>query len=113
VFANGKTFGKIIADKHIISLGSQKQGGSYNRSTRIYREDGQPFKVLNTVVLQPTVTGINATTVANIDGSYEIIVSGTVPTNHTGPINAEIMIETDVPGEEVLKFRATGVVPRK
>ena len=113
VFANGKTFGKIKADKHIISLGSQQKGGSYNRSTRIYREDGQPFKVLNTVVLQPTVSGINATTVANIDGSYEIIVSGTLPPSHTGPINAEVMVQTDVSGEEVLRFRATGVVPKR
>ncbi|MBC8200932.1 MAG: DUF1573 domain-containing protein [Planctomycetes bacterium] len=113
VFANGKSFGKIKADKHIISLGSQKKGGSYNKSTRIYREDGQPFKVLNTVVLQPTVTGINATAVANSDGSYTVMVTGTLPQSHTGSINAEIMVQTDVPGEEVLKFRATGVVPKR
>ncbi len=113
VFANGKTFGKIKADKHIISIGTMKQGGSYHASTRIYREDGAPFKVLNTFVLQPTVSGINATTIANEDGSYDIIVSGTLPPAHKGAINAEVMIQTDVPGEDSLKFRATGVVPKR
>ncbi len=113
IFANGKTFGKIKADKHIISIGTMEQGGSYHARTRIYREDGVPFKVLNTVVLQPTVSGVNATTVANPDGSYDVIVSGTLPSRHKGPVNAEVMVKTDVLGEEVLKFRATGVVPKR
>jgi len=113
VFANGKTFGKIVADKHIISLGSLQQGGQYHRKITIRREDGVPFKVLNTAVLQPTVTGINATAVPNIDGSYDVIVSGTLPPSHQGPLNAEVMVQTDVPGEEVLKFRIAGVVPKK
>jgi hypothetical protein len=69
--------------------------------------------VVNTAVLQPTVTGINATAVHNIDGSYDIIVSGKLPTTHTGTINAEVMVQTDVPGEEVLKFRVAGVVPKR
>ena len=110
VFANGKTFGKIQADKHIISLGSPKRGGSYNKSTRIYRMDGVPFKVLNAVILQPNVAGMNATAVANIDGSYEIIISGTLPPDRSGQISGELMVQTDLPGEDVLKFRITGVV---
>lgn len=113
VFANGKSFGKIVADKHIISLGSLQQGGQYHKRITLKREDGVPFKVLNTAVLQPTVTGINATTVPNIDGSYDVIVSGTLPPSHQGPLNAEVMVQTDVQGEEVLKFRVAGVVPKK
>ena len=112
VFANGKTFGKIKADKHIISVGTVQKGGSYHKSTRIYREDGAPFTVLNTVVLQPTVSGINATAVQNVDGSYDIIVTGTMPQDYVGTINAEVMVQTDVPGEEILKFRVAGVVPK-
>jgi hypothetical protein len=113
VFANGKTFGNIVADKHIISVGSLQPGGTYHKRITIRSKDGAPFKVVNTAVLQPTVTGINATAVHNIDGSYDIIVSGKLPTTHTGTINAEVMVQTDVPGEEVLKFRVAGVVPKR
>jgi hypothetical protein len=113
VFANGKTFGKIVADKHIISIGSVQKGGTYHSRTTIKRPDGIPFKVLNTKVLQPNVSGINATAVQNPDGSFDVIVSGKLPISHSGPINAEVMVQTDVPGEEVLKFRIAGVVPKK
>jgi len=113
VFANGKTYGKIHADNHIISVGTLRQGGSYHKRNRIYRIDGEPFQVLNTKIFQPTVSGINATTVQNIDGSYEIIITGTIPQSYQGTINAELMVETDVLGEEVLKFRIAGVVPKR
>lgn len=112
VFANGKTYGNIRADNHIISLGTLAPGGSFHKRNRIYREDGEPFKVLNTAILQPTVSGINGTAVQNLDGSYELIITGTLPQSHKGPINAELMVQTDVPGEEVLRFRVTGVVPK-
>ncbi len=113
VFANGHTYGKIRADKHIMSVGTLRAGGSYNIKNRIYRPDGEPFKILNTAILQPTVSGINATPIQNLDGSYEIVVSGTLPASHSGPVNAELMIQTNVPGEEVLKFRIAGVVPKR
>ena len=113
VFANGKTFGTIRADNHIISLGTLAEGGSFHKRNRIYREDVELFKVLITAILQPTVSGINGTAVQNLDGSYELIITGTLPQSHRGPINAELMVQTDVPGEEVLRFRVTGVVPKR
>lgn len=113
VFANGKTFGKIRTDKHILSLGTLARGGSFEKSTRLYRTDGEPFQILNTAVLQATVPGITATAEQNIDGSYKVVVSGKLPQAHQGPFNAELMVQTDVPGEEVLKFRITGVVPKR
>jgi hypothetical protein len=67
---------------------------------------------LNTAVFGQNVSGINATTTSNVDGSYDVIVSGKLPISHSGPINAEVMVQTDVPGEEVLKFRIAGVVPK-
>jgi hypothetical protein len=72
-----------------------------------------PFKVIDTTVLKPTVAGINTTAVQMLDGSYEIIVSGTLPLDHFGTINGEIMVQTDVLGEEILKIRLAGVGPRK
>ena len=113
IFANGKTYGKIRADKHIISLGSLSTGGSFHVRNNIFRADGEPFNVLNTAILQPTVSGINGSAIQNIDGSYTLIVTGTLPPSHQGPINAELMVQTDVPGEEVLRFRVTGVVPKR
>jgi hypothetical protein len=112
VFANGKTFGNLVADKHIISIGSIPKGGTYHSRITIKRPDGIPFRVLNTAVFGANVSGINATKTSNIDGSYDVIVSGKLPISHSGPINAEVMVQTDVPGEEVLKFRIAGVVPK-
>jgi hypothetical protein len=113
IFANGKTYGKIRADKHIISLGTLGKGGSFHVRNNIFRADGEPFNVLNTAILQPTVSGINGSAIQNIDGSYTLMVTGTLPPSHQGPINAELMVQTDVPGEEVLRFRVTGVVPKR
>lgn len=116
VFANGRTYGKIRADDFIIRLGSLSKGGSYHDRVRIFRTDGDPFEVTRVTVLSPTVTGMNATAVQvpSIEGAaHEIIVSGTLPGLHVGPINAEILVQTDVVGEEVLRFRATGVVPKR
>ena len=113
IFANGKTFGKIRASNHIMSIGTLPPGAAYNKKIKIFREDGDQFEVLNTSVTQPTVAGMNAVAIPEIDGSYSIIVSGTLPATHTGPINAQIVVQTDVPGEEVLSFRAAGVVPKR
>ena len=76
--ANGLTYGKIEASNHIISLGTLQAGGSYHKRIRIFRPDGEPFKVLNTAILQATTSGINGTATQNLDGSYELIVSGTL-----------------------------------
>jgi len=113
IFANGKTFGKLRATNHIISIGSLSRGGTFQKSVRLFRADGEPFTIINTAILQPTVSGISASTIQNVDGSHELVVSGTLPQSHEGPINAELMVQTDVPGEEVLKFRIAGVVPKR
>jgi len=112
MFANGRSFGKLKADKHILSVGSLKKGESYHERIHLFREDGAPFEVINTTVLKPSVTGINATAVQMLDGSYEIILSGTLPPLHVGSINGEILIQTDVVGEEILNVRIAGLVPK-
>ena len=114
VFANGNAFGKLKADDFIMSVGSRKGGEAYHVRNKLFRLDGEPFKVLNTAVLSPTISGINLTSVQNFDGSYDLIVTGTIPLNHRGPINAELMVQTDLPGqEEVLYIRLAGVVPKR
>jgi len=113
IFANGKTYGQLRADNHIMSLGTLRQGGAFHKRNKLFRADGAPFQVLNTAILQPTVSGINASALQNLDGSFDLIVTGTLPQSHKGPINAELMVQTDVPGEEVLRFRVTGVVPKR
>jgi hypothetical protein len=113
MFANGKTFGLLKADKHILSVGSLKKGAPYHERLHLFREDGEPFKVINASVLKPNISGINATAVQLLDGSYEIIVSGTLPPEHVGSISGEIMVQTDVPGEEILNVRIAGLVQKK
>jgi hypothetical protein len=67
-------------------------------------------------VISPTVSGINAVAVPvpSTEGmAYEIVVSGTLPNNYVGQVGGELIVQTDVLGEEVLRFRITGVVPKK
>lgn len=113
MFANGKAFGQLKVDQQFLSLGTLKQGDAYHKRIHLFHVEGVPFKVIDTTVLKPTVAGINTTAVQMLDGSYEIIVSGTLPLDHRGTINGEIMVQTDVLGEEILKIRLAGVGPRK
>jgi hypothetical protein len=116
VFANGKTFGKLKASDFIARLGSLVSGGAYHKQIRIYRTDGEMFAITNATILSPNVVGMNATAVQipSTEGmAYELVVSGTLPRNHTGQVSGELLVQTDVPGEEVLRFRITGVVPKK
>jgi hypothetical protein len=116
VFANGKTYGKLRADDFIVRLGSLVSGGSYHDRIRIFRTDGEMFEISNVTVLAPTVQGMNATSVQvpSPEGmAYEIVVSGTVPPSYVGQVGGELLVQTNVPGEEILRFRITGVIPKR
>ncbi|MBC8203564.1 MAG: DUF1573 domain-containing protein [Planctomycetes bacterium] len=116
VFANGKTFGKLRANDFIARLGSLVSGGAYHKRIRIFRSDGEMFTVTNTTIISPNPPSMNATAVQvpSPEGmAYEIVVSGTLPANFTGQVSGELLVQTDVPGEEVLRFRITGVVPKR
>jgi hypothetical protein len=116
VFANGKSFGKLRANDFIARLGSLVSGGSYHKRIRIFRIDGEMFTVTHATILNPSDDGLNATVVQvpSTEGmAYEVIISGTLPVNYTGQVSGELLVQTDVPGEEVLRFRITGVVPKK
>lgn len=116
IYANGQTYGAIRADDFIFRIGTVSPGAGYNRSIELRRPDGLPFSVLNSVVLQPSINGINIAVVP-LEGTpgpaYDVIVSGTVPANAAGPFNAEAMIQTDIPGEEILRLRIAGLANRR
>jgi hypothetical protein len=114
VLANGKTYGKIRASNHILSIGSLPRGGSFHKRLKLFRPDGEPFKILNTAIVKTHLQGINSTPVQNIDGSFDIILSGTLPSNFSGPLPKEtqLVVETNVPSEEVLTFRIAGNVQK-
>ena len=116
VFANGRTYGKLRSSDFLVRLSTLKSGGSYHERIRIFRGDGASFEILNVTVISPTVPGINATAVQvpSTEGmAYEIVVSGTLPNKYVGQVGGELIVQTDVLGEEVLRFRITGVVPKR
>ncbi|MDP6601996.1 MAG: DUF1573 domain-containing protein [Phycisphaerales bacterium] len=115
ILANGHTYGTIRASQPWLSLGSVAPGGGYNKSIRISRADGEPFNIVNAAVLQPPFDGMNLIPVpieTALGSGYDLVLSGTAPDNITtpGPFQAQAMVQTDVPDEEVLKFRVTGLV---
>ena len=71
--------------------------------------------MLNVSIISPTVPGMNASAVQvpSTEGmAYEIIVTGTLPPAYEGQVGGELIVQTDVIGEEVLRFRITGVIPK-
>ena len=116
VFANGRTIGTLKSDDYIVRLGSLVSGGPYEKRIRIYRTDNMPFIVTSATALATSVPGMKVTfmplpTTENI--TYEVVVRGSLPSNFVGQVSGELLVQTDVPGEEVLRFRITGVVPKK
>ena len=116
VFANGKAFGKVRADDFIVRLGQLTSGDTYHTRLNIFRADGEPFEILKVTVLSPTVPGMNATAVQVPSTSgiaYEVILTGTLPQSFVGQVGGELLVQTNVLGEEILRFRITGVVPKQ
>jgi hypothetical protein len=116
VLANGRTYGKLRSSDFIVRLASLTKGGTYHTRIRVFRSDNEPFEVLNVTVISPTVPGMNATAVpvpSTIGMAYEIIVTGTLPSDYVGQVGGELIVKTDVLGEEVLRFRITGVIPKR
>ena len=108
---NGSSEGEIAASDSMFRFMVVTAGNQGNRTVDLRRVDLKPFRVLGA-----SVTGSNsdqmAATPSPLDpngSNWRIDLGGTMPTS-PGVFKGEVLVQTDVPGEEMIILRYSGVV---
>ncbi len=105
VMVIGQVFGDVRADP--IMLRSSETIGrnqTFKLSVELTRASGAPFSVTDVRIGETTVPGVKPSVVANGPGAYTVYLDGTAPASG-GVVNGNVMVSTDVPGEEELSIR--------
>jgi hypothetical protein len=111
VAVNASIFGSLRASEQRFSAGLLSPGAPINSTVRLTHAQGKPFSVTSVRVSQSSIAGLTARAVPVRDpgtSGYDIVVAGNVGA-YTGPVNGIVEIATDVPGEELLTLRISGV----
>jgi hypothetical protein len=89
-----------------LALGLLKTRETFQRDVKVTRKNGQPFKILAVANSQTNTTKLDAKFTPEGNG-YVISISGAGP-EQTGVLKADMIVTTDVPGEEVITIPAFG-----
>lgn len=123
----GEVVGIVKAEPQRVTLGGLANGQDINTAFRITPRSGQDFKLLSAVeepaaVPQPNnPVGVPGVKVFNIKvsedtsttpRSYVVSLSGKAPES-AGTFRGDIVLKTDVPGEEVVKVPYYGFIRAK
>ena len=110
---NGSAEGSLAASDSMFRFMMVDPGEDIDRSLELRRVDGQPFRVLG-----GQVTGRAATDLVPIfkpldpaGTRWSIDLAGTSPAS-PGTFKGDVLMRTDVPGEEIVRLRYSGVVRR-
>lgn len=110
VMAN--VWGELSANDNMFRVQVVKPGAPIRATLRLERRDGVPYRV-NRISIEgarPASLEVTALPVPGTDGSaWELVVAGDSGT-HLGQVSANVVIETDVPGEERVEFKVAGIV---
>ena len=103
--------GKLTADDTMLRLMSIKPGGKVKKSITFSTTDGSPFEIKNTFIQGSTAKTFNVTAIPlNAENTqWELTLTGTVP-QKPGVVKGDILLETNVPGEEAISIRYSGNV---
>ena len=110
---NGSAEGEIAASDSMFRFMMVDAGDTGNRTIDLRRVDLQPFRVLDATVTGRAADGLIATpTPLDPDGrNWRIDLAGSMPATN-GVFKGEVLVRTDVPGEEAIILRYSGVVRR-
>ncbi|MCP4835920.1 MAG: DUF1573 domain-containing protein [Phycisphaera sp.] len=110
---NGSSEGELAASDSMFRFLMVDASTVHDRSIDLRRVDRQSFRVLGTKVLGPSADGLAAiASPLDPDGrNWRIELQGTVP-SAPGTFKGEVLVQTDVPGEEGITLRYSGVVRR-
>ena len=108
---NGSAEGELAASDSMFRFMMVSGGQSGSRTVDLRRVDLKPFNVLGATVTGRAADGLVATpTPLDSSGSnWRIDLQGTMPTS-SGVFKGEVLVQTDVPGEEAIILRYSGVV---
>jgi hypothetical protein len=111
VAVNASIFGSLRASEQRFSAGLLSPGAPINSTVRLTHAQGRPFSVTSVRVAQSSIPGLTVRAVPLRDpgtSGYDLVLAGNVGA-YTGPVNGVVEIATDVPGEELLTLRISGV----
>ena len=110
---NGSSEGELAASDSMFRFLMVDANTTHDRSIDLRRLDLQSFRVLGTRVLGPGADGLAAVaSPLDPDGrNWRIDLRGTMP-SAPGTFKGEVLVQTDVPGEEGITLRYSGVVRR-
>jgi hypothetical protein len=104
----GSVQGQLRADSTHIALGGVEPGGSFEKRIRLTHRTGRPFQILDyRVSMRPQ--GVALMLQPLDGGGYDLLLSGQSG-SYLGSLGGTVMVRTDVPGEEALRFRTSGSV---
>jgi hypothetical protein len=86
---------------------------AFNNIATLESRSGKGFKIRSVEVEGPSdmdlVVDVEATTLADNKTGYTLKLNGTTP-NLNGTVNGEVIVKTDLPGDEVLRLPFSGVI---
>jgi hypothetical protein len=89
-----------------LALGLLKTKETFERDVKVTRKNGQPFKILAVANKSTNLTKLESSFTPDGAG-YIIKVKGTGP-EATGVLRADMVVTTDVPGEETVEIQVYG-----
>ena len=108
---SGSAEGKLAASESMFRFMMVDAGERGNRTVDLRRVDLKPFSVLGATVTGRAADRLVATpTPLDANGSsWQIDLAGSMPSS-PGVFKGEVLVRTDVPGEEAIILRYSGIV---
>lgn len=110
--AGATVFGEIHADRTFFSIPTVSPGSPFESTIRLTRPSGEPFEIRSAEVSRSSQPGVavraEAIGESGVSG-YDVIVSGRAG-DEPGRFRGQVVITTDIPGEERLNLRFSGLV---
>jgi hypothetical protein len=110
--AGATVFGEIHADRTFFSIPTVAPGCPFESAIRLTRPSGEPFEIGSAEVSRSSQPGVAVRAEAIAEpgvSGYDVIVSGQAG-DEPGRFRGQVVITTDVPGEERLNLRFSGLV---
>ena len=107
----GAVHGKVVSDKTTLLLGGVTPGAPFSDRARLISRDGTPVKLLDhRISMRPSDVSVDIIPITDpgVVG-YDLIVNGN-SNEYMGSLAGQLVLRTDIPGEETLRFRTAGLV---
>jgi hypothetical protein len=96
----------------LLYLGNLRAGATFERRM-LLRGRSAPFLIVDAKLEGPAASLARVIVEANDEDGFEIVLAGTAP-DRGGSLRGDIVVTTDVPGEETLRIGYQGtVIPRR